>query len=570
MSRSHRFAQRTLPWLCLFLFQTVQADNTAPLPDSGGVAADFAEQMLNNRDRHSYTQLQELTLALDKASRENPDNQRLTLLAARAQLAVFGGRGQFRASQLLDQVLQKSPNQPLALVLRAAGESMNNCSPCVRATLEQARRSAPQDPEVLEALGHYNLREGWRMRSAANARQPADKLAEYYRQAQDHFQRALAVQPDQARRASLLANIFDIQNYRGQFGQADLTLRKAIQLLPDHPGLRERYANFLIYRKGDWANGALQAREALVLRGSDQARSAEALALYMLWAQSYQASRQQPAQQAETERRLEAARKAWPDTDELFLYATSAEHTAPIAEAMLQAGLYTSAKGDYRDKDGDTPLGNAILNYGRSLMAGEDEEARLPPGLPAMTRLIERLLADGANVNAFTSQGDSLLGAAVRSGDLQLVRKLLAAGANPHLPGRLGLTPLMAAASLQDGGKGMAMAELLLARGVDIAAYDRPKRSALHYAAGSGNTDLVALLLKKGSRPEERDEDGNTPLDWAAAAGQDKVATLLLAAGAEVNKHETACGSSDSADYATSAGHEELARLLRSRRKSSL
>lgn len=570
MHSCSRLAGLALSWLILTQPMGALAAEAAPLPDSGGISADFAEQVLNNRERYSYTRLQELALALDKASRENPEDLRLGLLAARAQLSTFGPRGQFRAAQLVDRILQKNPHQPLALVLRAAGESLDNCSPCADATLAEARRYAPQDPEVLEASAHFNLREGWRIRSIPNAVRSSDQGKDYYALALDYFQRALPAQADGARRAGILANIFEIHNYRGRYGQADLALRKAIQLLPDHPGLRERYANFLIYRQGDWGNGVLQAREALLQRGSEQARSIEAMALYMLWAQSYQESRRNPAKLAETERRLADARKAWPDTDELFLYATSAELTAPITLAMLQAGLYSSAKGDYRDKDGDTPLGNAILNYGRSQVPPEGGDDKQPPGLPNLTHLIDQLLADGANLNAFTSQGDTLLGAAARSGDPALFGKLLAAGANPHLPGRLGVTPLMAAANLPDQAAANAMAALLFERGVDSNVYDRPKRSALHYAAGSGNTRLVAELLKRGGKAEERDEDGSTALDWAASNGHLKVAELLLAAGAEVSVHETACGTSDSADYARSAGHEELARLLRSRRKSAL
>ncbi|GBG01852.1 hypothetical protein AZSI13_11790 [Azospira sp. I13] len=570
MSRSAAFRRRALPWLFCLLPLGASAADELLREDSGRLSLDFAEQMLNDRSRYGYRKLQELAMALDKASRESSADERLLLLTARAQLAIFGSRGQHRATQLLDQVLQKNPRHPYALVLRGTSEALDNCPPCARRSLDEAQRLAPEEPEVLEALGHFNVREGWRIRSAANAARREDKGQDYYGKALEFFERAVKVQPSPVRRAGILANVFEIQSYRKHYGQADLTMRKAIQAMPDSPDLRERYANFLIYRRGDWVNGALQAREALLQRGSDQAKITEALALYMLWSKSYESARNQPGKAEDTARQLDAARKAWPDTDEIFLYATSAESTAPIARAMLQAGLYTSAKGDYRDKDGDTPLGNAILNYGRGLAGDEAREEDDKKDFTALLALIDQLLADGANPNAHTSQGDTLLGAAVRTGDSALFQRLLKAGANPHQPGRLGVTPLMAAASLPDAEKGRLMAAQLLERGVDIHFYDRPKRNALMYAAGSGNTGLMAELLKRGARPAEKDEDGNTALDWAASAGHTKAAELLLAAGAEVTAHETACGNSDSADYARSGGHEDLARLLRSKRKSSL
>jgi ankyrin repeat protein len=56
--------------------------------------------------------------------------------------------------------------------------------------------------------------------------------------------------------------------------------------------------------------------------------------------------------------------------------------------------------------------------------------------------------------------------------------------------------------------------------------------TALHYAAGDGNLDMVTFLLDKGALVDERLANGPTPLYLAASRGHEAVARLLLVNGA--------------------------------------
>ena len=65
---------------------------------------------------------------------------------------------------------------------------------------------------------------------------------------------------------------------------------------------------------------------------------------------------------------------------------------------------------------------------------------------------------------------------------------LLAKGADPNLPGRSGVTPLMAAAFKGNDR----IVEALLAHGADPNARDTTGKAAMVYAASRGFDDIVA------------------------------------------------------------------------------
>jgi ankyrin repeat protein len=73
----------------------------------------------------------------------------------------------------------------------------------------------------------------------------------------------------------------------------------------------------------------------------------------------------------------------------------------------------------------------------------------------------------------------------------------------------------------------------LLAKG---AAVNRPGWSPLHYAAASGDDEIVRVLLQKGARVDATSPAGTglfTPLMMAAREGHDSTALLLIEQGAD-------------------------------------
>ena len=109
-------------------------------------------------------------------------------------------------------------------------------------------------------------------------------------------------------------------------------------------------------------------------------------------------------------------------------------------------------------------------------------------------------------------------------------RALLAAGADPKLANRYGITPLSLAC--QNGNA--ELVDLLLAAGADPHRPLPGGETPLLTAARTGRPGPVRALLAAGARVEEALPNGQTPLMWAAAEGHTEVVGLLLAAGADL------------------------------------
>lgn len=551
--------------LCLPM--PARADDSAlATDDAGDVSLSAAEAELDNPERAGYQRLMRLTRALDQAARRKPDDQPTALLAARA-LAFYGGMsGQRRAHELVEEVLRQDAKSIDALLLRGSLDWGSGCLPCAERDIQAARRIAPADARVLTAqAGLYAGKGAQRLRDPSRSL-PGEAGTDFYALAVREYEAAIAAQASPLRRAALYEQIADIEAYRGRNGQVERALKKAVELAPDRGSLLEKYANHLMYSVGDWKGASEFALKASIKGGSSRTRELQAAAMYSAWAEAYLADRAAGRSPEEVTGMLEAARKFWPDTEEMMIYATSSARTAPLARALLAAGLYSGRLGDYRDKDGDTPLANLVLNYGR--LQHDDNLARQRSEL---LEIADRLIADGANLNAIASEGgEPLLAAAARSGDAALFEKILKAGANPHLAGRDGTTALFAVAALADHAAALRMADILFERGVDIDRSDRARRTPLMLAAESGNTALATQLLKRGARHDAHDNNDYTPLDYAASAGQRKMSELLLATGAEIATQNSACGVSTTIDQAERRGHKDLADLLRQRRKVEL
>ena len=253
-----------------------------------------------------------------------------------------------------------------------------------------------------------------------------------------------------------------------------------------------------------------------------------------------------------------------------LLYAAR-QGCGDCAQLLLDAG----AQVDLTDPDGVTPLLSALLNahfdtatlllerganpnkwdwWGRTPLYSAVDFNTLPHGgrpdrlsLDDTTSLqmIDILLAAGANVNAqlklfppyrslrmdrgadtVLDIGTTPLLRAARGADLDAIEKLVARGALVDLPQQAGITPLMVAvgagASATDTrGKfrteldALATADALLAAGASVGVRDERGRTALHYAAALGYTDVAKVLAERGAGLTVADVDGVTPLDAA-------------------------------------------------------
>jgi len=196
-----------------------------------------------------------------------------------------------------------------------------------------------------------------------------------------------------------------------------------------------------------------------------------------------------------------------------------------LGEYLLDHG----ADVNLANKGGWTPLYLATDN--RNIESGD-----YPVGKPDMDHLdyIKLLIAKGANVNArmkdstetrtvFTNQwldenGATAFLRASQSGDLVLMKLLLAHGADPKIDTALHVTALQVAAGIgwvegityewsEDAT--LEAVKMLLDLGLDPNAQADTGRTALHGAAHKGRSAVVQVLVDHGAKLDVRDY-GNT------------------------------------------------------------
>lgn len=159
------------------------------------------------------------------------------------------------------------------------------------------------------------------------------------------------------------------------------------------------------------------------------------------------------------------------------------------------------------------------------------------PGVAAAARTgdieaVKKELAAGANVNAPEADGTSALLWAAYQSSPELVQLLLKAGADVNAANSFGVTPLLQAARYGDAAT---ISELLKA-GADLKKAERDGETPLMAAARAGSVAAVKSLIEHGADVNARESlQDETALMWATADGHLDVVDALLKAGAEPN-----------------------------------
>jgi len=235
------------------------------------------------------------------------------------------------------------------------------------------------------------------------------------------------------------------------------------------------------------------------------------------------------------------------------LNATDPDGTTALMYAITNAHFDTAAvlieKGadpNVADSTGTTALYSAVDMHTMGPML-----SRPSPKL-VDTRdasdIVRLLIAKGANVNVrlkrpiigrhHTPTGDASLGEgttplarAAKSNDLQLMKILLDAGADPKLTLKDRTTVLMIASA---GGavvgayavaipvtedSSIEAIKLCLDRGVDINAFNTSGTTAVHAAVQRGGQKVVRYLAEHGAKLDMKNKQGRTPLDIALGVG---------------------------------------------------
>jgi ankyrin repeat protein len=142
---------------------------------------------------------------------------------------------------------------------------------------------------------------------------------------------------------------------------------------------------------------------------------------------------------------------------------------------------------------------------------GADANARLHQEKPTVRAL-----------NELQFEGATPLALAAEVNNLDAIKVLVAAGADPNIPTAMGSTPLMLAAgaatdvqrarSIEERDLAVGTAKYLVEHGADVNAVGEFGWTPLHAAAYQGLTDVIELLVSKGAKLDTKDKLGQTPL----------------------------------------------------------
>src|SRR3984957_7571074 len=142
------------------------------------------------------------------------------------------------------------------------------------------------------------------------------------------------------------------------------------------------------------------------------------------------------------------------------------------------------------------------------------------------------LIAQHVNVNIATSDGTTALHWAAHNGDVELVERLLGAGADAKAKNQFGATPMSEAAFAGN----VAIVEKLLKAGADPDSPSADGQTALMLVARTDNVAAAKLLLDHGAHVDAREKQKEqTALMWASAESQPAMVRELIAHGADVN-----------------------------------
>jgi len=165
---------------------------------------------------------------------------------------------------------------------------------------------------------------------------------------------------------------------------------------------------------------------------------------------------------------------------------------------------------------GSTPLGQAI-KFGLD---------------PVVNALLER----GVDVNALSMFDSTVLQDSIRNYHINIIEKLIVAGANVNINTGTIFRPLQIAAQVNKTD----VVKLLLEHGAEVDGVNPASHivwTPLHYAANKGNIELVKILINAGADVNAFTEDGETPIDLAEDAGNNQTVEVLQQLGGLPGSH---------------------------------
>jgi ankyrin repeat protein len=198
---------------------------------------------------------------------------------------------------------------------------------------------------------------------------------------------------------------------------------------------------------------------------------------------------------------------------------------------LADANGYTSLHRVVRDSDYGINLGakDATLTIVKSLLKhGANPNARLVQDKEKAAEEIKNgsVQIEGkrtaVTVDEIILQGATPLFLAAEVNNLEVIKTLVSAGADPLIASDRGTTPLMMAAGAgtdvqrerepEERATAVETAKFLVEHGADVNVAGQYGWTALHAAAYQGLNDVIEYLVSKGAKIDQKDEFGQTAL----------------------------------------------------------
>ena len=198
-------------------------------------------------------------------------------------------------------------------------------------------------------------------------------------------------------------------------------------------------------------------------------------------------------------------------------------------------------KGIAKRRCGNLAVLAVVLGLSVRAAGSSDDLPLVDAARAADAAAVERLLTDGAPVNAAQTDGATALLWAVHRNAPVIVDQLIVAGADVNAANDEDIRPLTLAVL----NRSVSLVERLLKAGADPNV---GQESAVLTAAHAGDAEVMGLVLAHGGDANASESlRGQTALMWAAAEGHAEAVGLLIQAGADVHArtHAQARGGGD-------------------------